>query len=73
MVWYNLGCSLALLNRRAEALDALTRAVSLGYRDHRWMSEDSDLRSLREDQQFKALLRQIGAPAPKTEEHGSGH
>lgn len=60
-VWYNLGCSLALVGRRAEALAALRRAVELGYRDGEWMSRDEDLRSLRDDAEFRALLRQITA------------
>jgi Flp pilus assembly protein TadD len=58
-VWYNLGCSLALVRRRAEALQALDRAVQLGYADHRWMEEDDDLRSLRADEEFKALVQRI--------------
>ena len=62
MVWYNLGCSLALVNRRGAALEALATAVQLGYRDHQWMEQDADLRSLRNDQQFQELLKRIAAP-----------
>ncbi len=58
-IWYNLGCSLALLNRRESALAALKRAVELGYSDLDWMKQDSDLNSLREDQTFKALMSRI--------------
>ena len=58
LVWYNLACSLALLDRRDESLDALARAVKLGYDDFEWMRRDSDLRSLRDDQRFQAILRQ---------------
>jgi Flp pilus assembly protein TadD len=61
LVWYNLGCSLALLQRRAEALEALSRAVRLGYRDHKWMSEDDDLAALRDDRAFRELLNKITA------------
>ena len=70
LVWYNLACSLALLNRRAEAMEALAQAVRLGYRDYQWMSEDTDLRSLQNEQAFKALLQQIAARSSKTEKHG---
>ncbi|MEI6515980.1 MAG: hypothetical protein WCO77_08380 [bacterium] len=58
-IWYNLGCSLALLNRRESALAALKRAVELGYSDLDWMKQDSDLNSLREDKTFKALMSRI--------------
>ena len=58
-VWYNLACSLALLNWREEAVQALAKAVELGYTDHEWMRRDEDLRSLRDDHAFRALLKQM--------------
>ena len=65
-IWYNLACSLALLNRRDSALQALKRAIELGYSDHEWMSRDHDLQSLREDREFKSLLKKISSPLPKS-------
>lgn len=65
MVWYNLGCSLALLNRRPSAVRALRRAVALGYNDVDWMRQDADLRSLREENAFKTLLKKISGEAAK--------
>lgn len=62
-IWYNLGCSLALLGKRDEALKALKRAIELGYSDHEWMSRDADLQSLREDRAFKSLIRTLASPA----------
>ena len=59
LVWYNLGCSLALLEKRKEAVKALGNAVSLGYADYEWMVRDRDLRSLREDKGFKSLLKKM--------------
>jgi Flp pilus assembly protein TadD len=59
LVWYNLGCSQALLGQRSAALQSLRRAVKLGYSDHEWMSSDADLRSLREEKAFKTLLRRL--------------
>jgi Flp pilus assembly protein TadD len=59
VVWYNLGCSLALLGRREQALEALARAVRLGYRDREWMRRDSDLRLLHGDEEFKRLLDEV--------------
>jgi Flp pilus assembly protein TadD len=57
MVWYNLGCSYALLGQEDRALHALGQAVDLGYRDANWMRKDQDLVSLREDPRFAALIK----------------
>ena len=65
-IWYNLGCSLALLKQRDSALKALHHAVELGYSDFEWMSRDTDLQSLREEKSFIALLKRISPPAPKS-------
>ncbi len=61
MVWYNLGCSRALIGEQDAAIEVLTRAVALGYRDLEFMAEDGDLQSLRSDARFQALVRG-GAP-----------
>jgi Flp pilus assembly protein TadD len=55
---YNLACSLALTARNDDALDALRKAIELGYRDFRFMREDSDLDSIRKDPRFRAILRE---------------
>ncbi len=71
LVWYNLGCSLALLNQREAAMQALKRAVELGYDDVAWMSRDADLKSLREEHGFKTLLEKLGgADVKKTDDLG---
>ncbi len=57
IAWYNLGCSYALINRKADALAALTKAIELGYKDIEWMGGDSDLESIHDDPQFRALLK----------------
>ncbi len=57
-VWYNLGCSYALLGRNDDAFKALFKATELGYVDHDWMLRDRDLKSIRQDPRFKQLLRQ---------------
>ena len=59
--WYNLGCSQALMGRRAEAVAALSRAVDAGYADAEWMRKDADLESLRGDPAFEALLQRAAA------------
>lgn len=59
LVWYNLGCSLALVNRKDDALDALSRALELGYDDYEWMKKDNDLTSLHGDPRFESMLEWI--------------
>jgi tetratricopeptide (TPR) repeat protein len=56
---YNLGCSLALFRRKSAALASLQRAVELGYRDFKWMSQDPDLEVLKPHPQFIALLQAV--------------
>ena len=56
-VFYNLSCSYALLNRKEQALEALKRALDLGYEDLDWMAEDPDLAGLREEGGYKKLIR----------------
>ena len=58
---YNLACSYALLKRPDQSLKTLRRAVELGYRDFRYMCEDHDLDSVRQDPRFRQLLREFGA------------
>ncbi|MDD5676946.1 MAG: hypothetical protein PHW60_03015 [Kiritimatiellae bacterium] len=60
LIWYNLACSYALLNRAEEALASLERAIVLGYRDARWIREDRDLDLLKKDQRFISLLQRLG-------------
>lgn len=56
---YNLGCSLALKRRKADAIRALTKAVELGYNDYEWMRDDPDLSGLQTNPRFIALLEKI--------------
>jgi len=56
LVWYNLGCSYALVNRADDAFEALTKAVELGYADYDWMKTDPDLQNLHADPRFESLL-----------------
>jgi tetratricopeptide (TPR) repeat protein len=56
---YNLACSYALTNRPDQAIKTLRSAVELGYRDFRYMREDRDLESIRQDPRFRQLLREF--------------
>ena len=55
--WYNLACVQARLGERRQALESLERAVAAGFSDRAWMAADQDLASLREEERFKALVR----------------
>lgn len=55
MVWYNLGCSLALTGNADASLEMLKHAISLGYDDLAFMAQDEDLRSLRELAEFRTI------------------
>ena len=57
--WYNLACSYALTQNKDDALQALDRAVQLGYRDTNWMMKDRDLAALREDPRFRDLIARV--------------
>jgi tetratricopeptide (TPR) repeat protein len=54
--WYNLSCHAALHGERARALDWLRKAVEHGCRDADGIATDNDLRSLRGDPEFEALV-----------------
>jgi tetratricopeptide (TPR) repeat protein len=56
---YNLACSLALSKRKSDALRSLQAAVSLGYNDFDWMSQDPDLEDLKNNPTFKSLLKKL--------------
>ena len=62
LVFYNLACSLCLSKAYDEAVEALERAIDLGYRDFRWLAEDPDLHDLRKQtvyRRIRAKLRQM--------------
>jgi len=58
-VQYNLACSLALVGRAAESVDALERAVELGYDDLEFLLADDDLASLADDSRFQDLVSRM--------------
>jgi len=59
LTWYNLSCSYSLLNRLEESLDALRRAVALGYRDAEYMQRDPDLGNLRRFPKYRQFLESL--------------
>jgi tetratricopeptide (TPR) repeat protein len=59
-VHYNLACSLALAGEKRKALKALETAFKRGFTDFNMLLEDDDLESLREEPDFRALLKTGG-------------
>lgn len=59
MVHYNLACSYSLLKMPNQSLDALKKAIQLGYRAFSFMKKDTDLDFIRKDPRFKELLTSL--------------
>ena len=56
VVHYNLACSYSLLKMADQSLEALKKAIQLGYREFSFMQKDPDLDFIRKDPRFKKLL-----------------
>ena len=59
LCWYNLACSYALLRRADEAVEALQRAVELGYSDVAHLQHDPDLLNVRHAPKYRQLLESL--------------
>jgi tetratricopeptide (TPR) repeat protein len=59
MAMYNLACSHALLKQKVPALEALRRAVMLGYSDLDFMLNDPDLSSLHGHPDFQLIVTHL--------------
>lgn len=60
VIRYNLACSLAMNNRRDEAIQELRQAFLNGYVDIEHLDRDADLDCLREMPDYLAMLREFG-------------
>ena len=58
-VLYNVACMYAQLNDKDRAIELLTEAIDQGYGHRSWLENDGDLKSLRGDDRFKALLERL--------------
>ena len=61
LVCYNLACSYALLHQTEEAVAALRRAVSVGYGDIQYLTQDPDLDSIRGSAEFIQFMKDLQA------------
>ena len=59
IVHYNLACSLSLTGDTDGAVQALEKAIALGYTDHQHLLGDPDLAALRGDPRFASLLTRL--------------
>jgi tetratricopeptide (TPR) repeat protein len=59
LVYYNLACSYSLNRDFDLAAAALEKALTLGYRDFKWLARDPDLRPLRKHPSFRTIEDQI--------------
>ncbi|MCK4463634.1 MAG: hypothetical protein KAU58_04920 [Candidatus Omnitrophica bacterium] len=59
VVHYNLACSYSLLKISDLCLEALGKAIHLGYRDFTFMEEDPDLEFIRKDPRYRELLSKV--------------
>ena len=57
MLLYNVACTYAMLGRVGDSLDALEKAVGLGWGDKGWLEHDSDLDPIRTDPRYEALIK----------------
>jgi serine/threonine protein kinase/tetratricopeptide (TPR) repeat protein len=55
-VLYNAACTYGILNKKKEALAALTKAIECGYGNLEWIKQDPDLLLLRDDPEFQKLV-----------------
>lgn len=59
LVFYNLACSYSLTGQVDQAAASLDKALSLGYRDFRWLARDPDLRTLRSHPLYQNIEKKI--------------
>jgi len=59
LVFYNLACSYSLNSEFEPAMKALEKALTLGYRDFKWLARDPDLRKLRKHPGYQYIEDKI--------------
>jgi non-specific serine/threonine protein kinase len=68
-ILYNAACVYCVLNRKAEALDALRKAWEAGSKDAVWARRDPDLAMLHGDPEFERLYPETPATPPPSATH----
>jgi hypothetical protein len=62
MANYNLACFQAQCNQSDECLKSLKRAIELGFRDAKHITQDADLTAVRERREFSELVKEAQQP-----------
>jgi len=57
LMLYNAACFYARIGEHHLALKTLTNAISSGYQNYEWIKRDTDLDSIREEQEYLELMR----------------
>lgn len=55
-LWYNFACAAAVAGRKDDALEHLSQAIDLGFNQADYLGQDDDLKSLRGDPRFDAIV-----------------
>ena len=63
MVLYNSACVFCVMEKKSEALGALSRAWDAGYKDADWARHDPDLAQLHGDTEFERMFPEPAAGA----------
>lgn len=58
-VFYNQACAYSLIEERNKAINALNRAVKLGYKEYYHVLKDSDLDNIRDMSEFNDVLKTL--------------
>jgi len=58
-VLYNLACGYSLAKQIEPSLDAISKAITKGFSDFKWLLKDPDLGYLRKHPTFKKVWRKI--------------
>jgi tetratricopeptide (TPR) repeat protein len=56
VVHYNLACDYSLLRKDDRCLEALEKALKLGYREFKFMNKDPDLAHIRQNARYNELI-----------------
>jgi tetratricopeptide (TPR) repeat protein len=59
LVFYNLACGHSLNGEVDQAVEALEKALALGYRDFKWLAKDPDLLQLRQHPLYRDIETRI--------------
>ena len=59
LLYYNLACAYACLNKIDKALEVLETSISKGYEDLNWILKDGDLRNIHHTKRFKKIIQKL--------------